>query len=539
MNYFSLFVLILALCSTQAVCASPINVLNSEIGGMSPLTGIGGKASQSLITSDLDDIIAHFDTYAEEERQKWNVPGMAIAIVKDGKVVFAKGYGVKTAGGSDPVTTSTVFQIGSTSKAFTAALAAMEVDSGRMNWTEPIVRYVPDFEMNDPWVTKEFTITDSLTQKSGLSDHWGTDLPIFGYDRAEIIHALRYAEPVSSFRSQFMYQNVPFLVAAEAIEKTSGMSWEDNLQNRIFTPLNMTSASTGYESFLAAPDHTSLHMIGLTSNNTIGPIPIANDWKFTDFTNIMGPAGGINTDIIDMATWAIFQLGNGSCGADELITSDNMAFMHTPKTPISDIMVDPVGYYCQGWIYQEMNGTPSIIWHNGATLGGTANIMLVPKENLGIVILANEKGPNIPDFLAFSFYDQCFGGTSAVKNTMSLNDYMALVGQMILPPKLEIFNNTTSPKDLTPYCGSYQNDVFGTAVVFEQNDNLTVTIGKRPVTFYLSMIDERTFMATCPEYSQDYFKNVTFTIGPDGTIQELTAPLFIVSENVPYTRINP
>ncbi len=181
MNYFSLFVLILALCSTQAVCASPINVLNSEIGGMSPLTGIGGKASQSLKTSDLDDIIAHFDTYAEEERQKWNVPGMAIAIVKDGKVVFAKGYGVKTAGESDPVTTSTV--------------------------------------------TKEFTITDSLTQKSGLSDHWGTDLPIFGYDRAEIIHALRYAEPVSSFRSQFMYQNVPFLVAAEAIEKTDEMSW--------------------------------------------------------------------------------------------------------------------------------------------------------------------------------------------------------------------------------------------------------------------------------------------------------------------------
>jgi CubicO group peptidase (beta-lactamase class C family) len=539
MKYSSLFVLVLALCTAQAVYAGPITLQNPEIGGMIPLTGIGVMASQSLTTSDLDDIIAHFDTYAEEERQKWNVPGMAIAIVKDGKIVFAKGYGVKTAGESDPVTTSTVFQIGSTSKAFTAALAAMEVDSGRMNWTDPIVNYVPDFEMKDPWVTKEFTITDSLAQKSGLSDHWGTDLPIFGYDRNEIIHALRYAEPVSSFRSQFMYQNVPFLVAAEAIEKTSEMSWEDNLQNRIFTPLNMTSASTGYESFLAAPDHTSLHMIGLTSNNTIGPIPIANDWKFTDFTDIMGPAGGINADIKDMAAWAIFQLGNGSCGEDELITPESMSFMHTPKTPIGDIMVDPVGYYCQGWIYQEMNGTPSILWHNGATLGGTANILLVPKENLGIVILANEVGPNIPDFLAFSFYDQCFGSTSASKNTMSLNDYMAFVNQMTLPPKPEIMNNTTSPKDLTPYYGSYQNDVFGTAVVFKQDDNLTVTIGKRPVTFLLSMIDDTTFMAACPEYSKDYFKNATFTIGPDGTIQEFSAPLFIVSENVPFTRISP
>ncbi len=172
-------------------------------------------------------------------------------------------------------------------------------------------------------------------------------------------------------------------------------------------------------------------------------------------------------------------------------------------------------------------------------MGGTANILLVPNEKLGIVILANEVGPNIPDFLAFSFYDQCFGGISASKNTMSLNDYMAFVNQMTLPPKPEIMNNTTSPKDLTPYYGSYQNDVFGTAVVFEQNDNLTVTIGKRPVTFYLSMIDERTFMATCPEYSKDYFKNATFTIGPDGTIQEFSAPLFIVSENVPFTRISP
>jgi CubicO group peptidase (beta-lactamase class C family) len=305
-----------------------------------PSFGTDVPESQSYITASsspaagrLNDTIAQFDRHAQNAMLKWNVPGMAVAIVKDGEIIFARGYGVKTAGGSDPVTTDTVFQIGSTSKAFTAALAAMEVDSGRMNWTDPVIRYLPDFRMNDPWVTKEFTITDTLSQRSGLDEKWGTDLATLGYSRSEMIHALRYAEPISSFRSEYAYQNIPFMVTAAAVEKTSGKSWEENLEARIFTPLHMESASTSYEAFLSAPDHATLHMLGLLPDGTLGPVLIDPGWEFNNMTYTLGPAGGINADVKDMAAWAIFQLGDGTFEGKTAHQSGEYGLYAQPEDP--------------------------------------------------------------------------------------------------------------------------------------------------------------------------------------------------------------
>ena len=264
---------------------------------------------------------------------------MAVAVVKDGEMVFARGYGVKTVRGSDPVATSTVFQIGSTSKAFTAALVALEVESGRMNWSDPVVRYVPDFRMSDPWITREFTLTDALAQRSGLSEKWGQDLATLGYDRSEPIHALRYVQPITSFRSEYRYQNIPFLVAA-AVEKTTGASWEENLRTRAFGPLTMTSASSRYRDFLAEPDRVGCHTIGMLPNGTLGPIPIDPDWRFNAITDTLGPAGSINANVEDMAAWAIFQLGNGTFNGIRLLRPEALASMHILRTPIAEEMTE-------------------------------------------------------------------------------------------------------------------------------------------------------------------------------------------------------
>jgi len=477
--------------------------------------------------TDTNAFLARFDTYAETSRGNAGIPGMAVAIVKDGKIIFIKGYGTKTAGGNDPVTNDTVFQIGSTSKAFTVALVAMEVDKGRMNWSDPMTRYVPDFAMSDPWVTKEYTITDSVAQRSGLADHWGMDLATFGLDRDDMIHSLRYAEPVSSFRSSFMYQNVPFIATGAAIEKTSGKNWEDNLEERIFTPLGMTGASSTYAAFQASPDHVNLYRYGELSDNTTGPIPIEPGWAFNNVSYDFGPAGGINANIRDMAAWTIFQLGNGSYNGQQLISPGSMAYMHTPRTPISDIMTSRKDYYCPGWIYTEQDGAPDIVWHDGETLGSHSAVLMVPSENLGIVVLANEAGGTmLPDCAAFAFYRQAFG----VANP----DVCALLqaqadesAARLLAPKEARPAHPAEPLAPEKYTGNYTNDIYGKAVVAERGGNLTLTFGKKPVTFILSPWDGNTFASTCPQWGPDYDGRVVFETGKDGSVTGLTTTLIL------------
>jgi Beta-lactamase class C and other penicillin binding proteins len=485
-----------------------------------------GAAVDFRNSAEREVFLADFDTMAENYLKEWDVPGMAVAVVKDGKVVFAKGYGVKQAGGSDPVTADTVFQIGSTSKAFTSALVAMEVDSGRMNWSDPVVTYVPDFRMKDPWVTKEFTITDSLAQRSGLPDHWGTELAGLGFGRDEMIHALRYVEPVTSFRSTYMYQNIPFVVAAAAVEKTSGKSWEDNLQERIFVPLGMTSASTGYDAFMASPDRVSLHWGDLRDDGTYGPV-VADSSPYMIFTTLMGPAGGVNANIRDMANWAIFQLGDGTYDGDRLISRENLDYLHTPRTPTLDVMNRSKDYYCQGWFYKEMNGYPSIIWHNGETYGNHAMVLLVPSDDLGVVVLSNTAGPSLPDMLALKFYDRYFGREDPPEITGAAAGYRQMTNLTASDFAVSAPEHAAGPLPHSAYTGSYTNEVYGTATVAIKDANLTVTFGKIPTVYSLAPYDGNDFIATAPAFQRSYIDSVTFEAGPDGSIRKMVLPIML------------
>ncbi|MDD1724447.1 MAG: serine hydrolase [Methanospirillum sp.] len=475
-------------------------------------------------TAERDAFLADVDTMAEKELKNWDVPGMAVAIVKDGKVVFAKGYGVKQAGGSDPVTADTVFEIGSTSKAFTSALVAMEVDSGRMNWSDKMITYVPDFQMKDPWVTKEFTITDSLAQRSGLPDHWGTELGALGFSRDEMIHALRYVEPASSFRSTYMYQNIPFLVAAAAVEKTSGKSWEENMKERIFVPLNMTSASIGNDSFMASPDRVSLHWSDLRDDGTYGPV-VADSSPYMVFATLMGPAGGVNANVRDVAKWVIFQLGNGTYNGTRLVSQESLDYMHTPRTPTVEVMNTSKDYYCQGWFYEEIPGYPPIIWHNGETYGNHAMIILVPSDNLGIVVLSNVAGPSLPDVFAYKVYDRYFGREDPPGMTGAAASYRQQTNVTASNFTATRPDGAAEPLELSAYTGTFRNDVYGSATVAVEDGNLTVTYGKEPTKYYLTPYDGNTFAARCPGYMKSFLYLLNFEAGSDGSIQQMELPL--------------
>lgn len=209
--------------------------------------------------SELKKILTDFDQYAAKARIDWKIPGMAVGIVQDGKLIFAKGFGSKTAGGSNPVTEKTIFQIGSTTKAFTAALAAMLVDERKFNWEDKVVAHLPGFMMYDPWVTREFQIVDLMAQHSGMPGYAADTLYLLGFDRPYIKQAIRNIKPVTSFRANYAYQNGLWLTASDIIEKYAGLTWEQALQKRIFDPLGMSDSSADKQSFLKAKDVSSLH----------------------------------------------------------------------------------------------------------------------------------------------------------------------------------------------------------------------------------------------------------------------------------------
>ncbi|MCL5774314.1 MAG: serine hydrolase [Firmicutes bacterium] len=470
----------------------------------------------------LKAILADFEKYAEKGMHDWGTPGMAIAIVQDDKVIFARGFGVRKLGGNDPVTKDTIFQIGSTSKAFTTALVAMIEDEGKIKWDDRVVSHLPDFMMFDPWVTREFTIMDLMSQHSGLAPYAGDFQAILGFDRDHIMHSLRFIEPVSSFRLKFAYQNGMFLVASELVEKYTGKSWEENIAERIFKPLGMSSSSTDLKSFQEEKNVAYLHK---KTNGKITALPM--DWLGLSWVYTYGPAGGINSNIIDMAKWLRLQINNGSFEGRQLISENNVKFLHSPRTIAAPISTNPNQYYCEGWIYREYYPYP-IIWHNGGTSGHKTMIAIVPQAKIGIVVLSNYIDSELPESLAYYFFDKYFGNPAHDWSAEMLKAHQksgseAKAGAPKPPAK------PVPAMPLNAYTGEYSNDIYGKIKVEDKNGNLIIIIGPKQVKMYLKHWDRDTFAASMPDLSDDMEfakfntniegKAASLTIaGPDGNI---------------------
>ncbi len=211
----------------------------------------GAVAFEAPSDERLSELLVEFEGYAVRAMKDWEIPGMAISIVRGDRVLLAKGFGVRKLGSTQPADEHTLFQIGSVSKSFTATLVAMLVDRKKIAWTDPVTEHLPDFSMFDPWVTREFRVFDLMAQRSGMSPYAADFLPLLGFDRAHILRSLRFIRPVSSFRSEFAYVNNLFVVAGLLVEKYSDRSWEDTLKARILDPLGMKESSAAQKAFTA------------------------------------------------------------------------------------------------------------------------------------------------------------------------------------------------------------------------------------------------------------------------------------------------
>ena len=413
-----------------------------------------------------------FDDYVNKALKDWEVPGMAIAIVKDDKLLLAKGYGVRKLGEPTPVDERTLFAIGSASKAFTAASIAMLVDEGKMKWDEPATKYLPGFQLFDPYVTRELTVRDMLSHRSGLERG---DLLWYGteYDRDEVLRRVRFLKPSWSLRSRFGYQNIMYLAAGQAVNTASGKNWDEFVRQRIFTPLGMSSSSTSITSLKTEANVASPHA---KFDDKVQPI----SWRKID--NI-GPAGSINSNATDMAQWVRLHLNQGTFKNERILSSGAVKEMHMPQTVmrlegLSEKIHSETHFmtYGLGWFLQDYRGR-KIVHHGGNIDGMSALVAMIPQEKLGVVILTNMNGTSVPTAIMYRVFDaflqapQKDWSAELLKIVKSAQEQAATVEKKLETDRVKGTNPSLA---LAKYAGNYTNEMYGEAKVKEQNGKLVV-----------------------------------------------------------------
>jgi CubicO group peptidase (beta-lactamase class C family) len=336
------------------------------------------EASKSAASMEarITALIPNLETYIRGGMKTFDVPGLAIGIVTGDRLVYAKGFGVRSKTGGALVDTRTVFQIGSVTKGFLATTIAIAVDRGKLKWDDRVVDLDPDFQFKDPWMTREFRVFDLLAQRTGLRPGVNEFLGDVGYDKAAWLRSLRYVEPVSSFRSTYSYTNLTHVLAGRIVAKVEGQpDWNAVLARELLGPLGMKETSYTAEAMEAAANHALGHRW-----TPAGAIEVPFTWFPYDFDG----AGDINSTVEDMARWARLQLGHGVFEGRRIVSPENLAVTRTPRVAMDGDMS-----YANGWIVRQTpNG--SIVWHDGGTQGFGAFLGMSLDKDIGVIVLCNQ-----------------------------------------------------------------------------------------------------------------------------------------------------
>ncbi|HJR62774.1 MAG TPA: serine hydrolase [Gemmatimonadaceae bacterium] len=416
------------------------------------------------------------DDYIERGMRAWKVPGLSIAVVKDDSVVYARGFGVRRVGTNERVDERTLFAIGSSSKAFTAAAVAMLVDEKKVKWDDPATRHLPSLELFDPYATRELTVRDLLSHRSGLARG---DLVWYGseFDRDEILRRVRYLEPSWSFRARFGYQNIMYLAAGQTVEAVAKKSWDDFVDERIFTPLGMTASSTTVRALDGVENVARPHS---DSSGTVRAVPYRN------IDNI-APAGSINSNAIEMAQWIRLQLGNGTYEGKKLLSAEAVKEMHEPHTIIRRegpwaMMTPDASFmsYGLGWILHDYRGKKAV-QHGGNIDGMHALVGMIPSEQVGVVILTNLNPNALTTAIMNRVFDAYLGAPATDWSKQLLAAMDSLQGlQAAAQKRMETarVDGTRPSVALEKYAGTYSHDMYGDVVVARNGDGLTIRRGQ-------------------------------------------------------------
>lgn len=404
----------------------------------------------------------------------WSVPGIGVAIVKDGETIFAGGFGLRDVEKNLPVTADTIFAIGSSTKAFAATSVALMVDDGKLEWDKPVRDYLPDFKLKDDFASSRMTPRDLLCHRSGLPRHdllWYNSVAT----REQIFGRLQYLEPSRDFRTYWQYQNLMYMSAGYLAGKVAGTSWEDIVRTRIFQPLGMKTANFSVDESQRMPDYS------LPYEEKDGEV------RLMEFRNIteVGPAGSINASVLEMAEWVKLQLGNGKLGDRQIISEANIRQLHSSQMVIADplwkeLYGSELNSYGLGWFIHPFHGE-TMLQHGGNIDGFSALVSFIPAKNVGVVTLTNLNSNFLGAATSYYIYELLLELEQKDWNA-HLKGFVDKVKEQAKKAKEESANDrkpdTQPSHPLADYAGDYEHPGYGILSVKFNDGKLTATYNR-------------------------------------------------------------
>ena len=462
---------------------------------------------------------AEIDKLVERTLKEFDVPGISVGIVKDGKLIHAKGYGVKTIHTNEKVDENTLFCIASNSKAFTAAAIGMLVDEGKLKWDDKVTQYIPEFRMYNSYVTEEFTIRDLLSHRSGLGLGagdlmWWPDSNNFSIK--DVIGNMQYLKPVSAFRTKYDYDNLLYIMAGEVVERVSGKSWEEFVETRIMEPLNMTKSAGSYDRLKDKSNFASAHA------PVEGKLQQVPHYKFT-YGNALG---GIYSNITDMSKWVQLQLDSGKYNGKQLFSDKVHAEMWTPQTiiPVRNrgSYITNFNSYGLGWFVSDVKGYKQVS-HTGGMPGMVTQVTLIPDLDLGIIVLTNQQSGAAFTAITNQIKDSYLGitGTDRVKE---MSDRVKAGKEKADKTVEEIWsvikNNQKKSAwkpDVKQYTGTFRDEWFGEVNITEKDGKLFFqSVRSQKLRGQMHYYKGNTYVAKWMDRSMDADAFIMFDLDENG-----------------------
>jgi CubicO group peptidase (beta-lactamase class C family) len=484
--------------------------------------------------ADPKALLKGFPEFVTKAMAEWKVPGMAVAVIKDGKVILSEGFGLRDVKNNLKVTPQTVFAIGSSSKAFTATTMGILVDDGKVEWDRPVREYLPTFQLWDEFATEKMTPRDLLCHRSGLPRH---EAVWYGspFSRAEIFDRLRYLEPNKDFRAVWQYQNLMFMTAGYLVGVLSQSTWEDFARKRIFEPLGMTSSSFSVDDMKAAADHSLPYA---EKKDKVEEIPYKN-------IDAIGPAGSINSNVVDMANWVMMNLNKGKLGDKSVISEASLTQIQSPQMVVQDpvfLMLSnfPELYYPSygmGWFLTSYRGH-TVLHHGGNIDGFSAMVSFMPRDNMGLVVLSNLNGNFLPWAVMFNVYDHLLGldqkpWSQRFKEIMDKMKAQAEKAQKEADKDRQL--NTKPSHPLEDYAGEYAHPGYGTVSVTKEGDGLKARYNGKD--FGLSHYHYDVFELKDLIEAESGTTKVAFSLDIKGNVMAAAVQLEPTVKDIVFTRL--
>jgi CubicO group peptidase (beta-lactamase class C family) len=480
--------------------------------------------------------MTEFQEFIKQTLELWHVPGLAVAVVKEGQVVLCEGFGLRNISNSKPVTADTLFPIASCTKAFTAMSVGLLVDAGKLDWDKPVREYLPTFKLQDTFATERMTPRDLLTHRSGLPRH---DLMWYAsnFNRREIFDRLRFLEPNRDFRYTFQYQNIMYMVAGLLVGEVAGTSWEQFVQERIFDTLGMNHSNLSTVVTQQSPNFGTPY---LYRDNKLKEIPF---FEADGEKDSIGPAGNIVSCVSDMAKWLQVQLNSGKFGDKQFISQSTLEQMYTPHIIVDDPQArNRFGFeftsYGMGWGMRSHKGQ-FLVQHGGAMDGFASYTSFMPRHNIGIVVLSNGDAyyNPVPNIVTYTIYDHLLELDPTDWNALIKPYYDELVDAEKLSKDKSSVERKISARlshPLKSYLGEYEHPGYGVVSIRKADSKLQMVINDK-LTLSFDHYHYDIFEANLERF--DYRLKLSFTTDLKGNISQVAIQMEPMVKDIIFTRL--